>query len=100
VTSRWTVAKVTDSHGRIGHTDPVLPKQIDQFSAIDERGGLHVVRVLERYRLISGGGSDESMRWAKSDRLLFIVDDEFEIEQDSSDLTLIRLPGIGRLTRM
>jgi hypothetical protein len=69
----------------------VLPKHIDQFTASDERGGVHTVRVLELYCF------DESGRWAKSGRLCLIVDDEFEIEQDDS--TQIDIPGIGRLTR-
>jgi hypothetical protein len=69
----------------------VLPRQIDQFTATDDRGGVHVVRVLELYHF------DESGHWAKSGRLRFIVDDEFELEQDNS--TCIELPGVGRLTR-
>jgi hypothetical protein len=69
----------------------MLPKQIDQFTATDEHGDGHVVRVLELYRF------DDSGRWAKSGRVRFIVDDEYELEQDNS--TCIELPGVGRLTR-
>jgi hypothetical protein len=77
----------------------VLPKQIDQFTATDERGGVHAVRVLELFHFVGGNRADESGHWAKSGRWRFIVDDEFEIEQDPHDSSRIALPGIGLLTR-
>jgi hypothetical protein len=77
----------------------MLPKEIDQYCATDDRGGVHTVRVMQIYCMVGGTRSDESMRWVKSGRLRFIVDDEYEIEQEQSDPTDIRIPGIGGLTR-
>jgi hypothetical protein len=86
---------------RIAHTAiAMIPKQIEQFTATDERGAVHDVRVMELYHMVKGGtGPGDSMRWAKNGRLRFIVDDELEIELDDPNET-IRLPGLGRLTRV
>jgi hypothetical protein len=57
----------------------MMPQEIDSFCATDEQGGLHAVQVMQLFRLVAGRGvSDESGRWTKTDRLRFVVDEEYE----------------------
>jgi hypothetical protein len=79
----------------------MIPREIDSFKATDEQGGIHAVQVMQLFRLVAGRGvSDESGRWTKTDRLRFVVDDEYEFEQDQAEPPLIQIPGLGRLVRL
>src|SRR5438128_1267572 len=70
-------------------------KQIETFRATDERGGTHVVCVMQHFRHVQVPGAGPV--WEKS-RICFIVDDEYQFFQDEAES--LALPGLGRLTRI
>jgi hypothetical protein len=71
-------------------------EQVETFRATDKRGGLHVVRVMQRFRHVQAPGTGAV--WEKSPRLLFIVDEEYEFHQEADEPLV--LPGLGDLTRL
>jgi hypothetical protein len=67
------------------------PVQIAVFNNPDTNGVIHHIRVMQHFHQIPGDMHDPGQRWVPSDCLRFIVDGQYEVEQERYDPRLIRI---------